>query len=221
MRSSYATDTARNHKKMMYGVEVVCKLLKREIANGNKTVKEGFDYAKKLAKYEPWAARLNFAHAETADLAACFKSTMLSGEAHKNINRELGIVDPRYTTDRKSLYHRAAETSTAIWPALVVIEWIALSLGQRGKARTEKLSLIRGMAVLIQRGANTKCIARFARNMTYGFISLDLAGNAEKKKQTLASLAGTNDAGVESIMKRCLVGFMDSCLSACGPRKTK
>ena len=223
-----STDAAAQQQKFPFdiknierAVKTLCRNLKREITDGNKLLSKGFDYANALAQYEPWAKHPYIARTGIADFAGCMKSILLNGEAFSFLKNELGLAPSRRMARPGSLGHKAAQASSKIWPALAVIESIALSLGRQDKALSTKQSLLRGMAKLIQRGATAKCIEKFAQNMTYGLISMDLAGDSERKKKALVGLAAANDAGIELMMKQCLSGVPEPCLPTCGPRASK
>ena len=197
-----------------------CAHIKREIASGDRTLSKGFDYAKDLAKHEPWAKHPFLARIGIADAAACIKLMILQGEAVSHLEREMGIVRTRNMPKPGSLHHRVALISGSTWPALAVIEMIGLSQDWQAMAQSAKRSLSRGVAKLIRRGVTIKCIRKFSQDLTHGLAALDLAGNAERKKQALTDLARSGDGGIGVMMEQWLSGVPEPCRPACGPRRS-
>lgn len=106
-------------KKIERVVKIICKNLKREIADGNKLLSEGLDYANALARYEPWAKHPYIAHTGITGFAGCMKCLLFTGEALKHLERELGLAPSRRMSEPGSLGHKAAETSSKfgrLWP---------------------------------------------------------------------------------------------------------
>ncbi len=198
-----------------------CVLLRDEIANGDKNLSKGFDYARALAQNEPWAKHPFLMRTGIVDAPECIKSILLQGEALSHLERELGIVRSKNMPKPGSLHHKAALTAGSVWPVMAVVEMIGLSHGWQAMARSAKQSIARGVAGLIRRNATIECIKRFVQNLTYGMAALDLAGNAEDKKQTLTNFIRSNDGGIDVMMEQCLSGVPELCLPTCGPRRSK